>query len=207
MEREDEFETHITVRPADTAEVERLRAWAAESGLKFTHIILAQGRTPSQPMLTFHNRAPLGRQWAVATTVADAVHHCNRFPATRIKVEMAATSPTVPQSNDEGEAQPPERYFEHHVKLLLDDEADMPQLIRVALCHTAHVSRNALRTRDDGRHERFVTQRCFGVGRASAHAALVALVEALEGTYEIMDVEEEFVMFDSDLTLDAGWIE
>jgi hypothetical protein len=202
-----EFETHLTIRAADDADVVRLRAWAAPRGLKCTHIVLARGQSISQPMLTRHGGGELAEQRTAATELAQELHAAG-FDVTRVKIEAAPWNSGVPQSDVEGKSHPRERYFEHHVKLLLEAGADIAPLTAIAQRHAAHVSRSALRQRDDGREERFVTQRCCRVGRATAHAALDQLVTALtSANYEIIDVEEEFVVYDSNVALDAGWIE
>ena len=63
-------------------------------------------------------------------------------------------------------------HFEHHIKLLLSGEPEMASARAVAERHSAHLSRNARRAARHGRHERFVTQRCRGVGRPAAAALL-----------------------------------
>jgi hypothetical protein len=73
--------------------------------------------------------------------------------------------------------------------------------------HTARLSRNALTVRADRRCERFLTQRCFGVGRATARdrlSALLDLVSVLQ--FEVLEVEEEFVVYDSNHSIDDGWL-
>ncbi len=67
------------------------------------------------------------------------------------------------------------------------------------------MSWNARRVLADGAHERFVTQRCHDVDAPAAHAALQRLLADLDGV-QIIEVEEEFVLYDSDLSLDDGWI-
>ena len=65
-----------------------------------------------------------------------------------------------------------------------------------------------MRKRSDGYEERFVTQRCYRVGREYARKVLQALIKDLQvAAYRIVDVEAEYVVYDSDLTLDAGWLE
>ena len=202
-----EFETHVTVRADEEANVDRLRAWARRRNLKCTHIILARGTAASQPMVTRRGRGHLDAEHAAAAELADALR-TEGFDITRIKIEAAPGTSGVPASTDQARKHPRERHFEHHVKLLLDAGVDIRALTALAQLHAAHVSRNALRRRDDGREERFVTQRCFGVGRTRARARLDALVEALKlHGYPIIDVEEEFVVYDSNVALDAGWIE
>ncbi|MEU3221236.1 hypothetical protein [Streptomyces sp. NPDC006971] len=88
--------------------------------------------------------------------------------------------------------------------------ADVGQVAAVrALCelHAAHVSRNARRPLSGGRHERFVTQRCRLVGRPAARARLDALLVSLADVgFVAAEVEEEFVVHDDNLVMDAGWI-
>lgn len=77
----------------------------------------------------------------------------------RIKVEAAPWNDGVPERDADAVEG---RYFEHHVKLLLPDAAagTLVSLTRLLEPHQARLSRNARRQRDDGRHERFATQRC-----------------------------------------------
>ncbi|MFJ6566401.1 hypothetical protein ACIQNU_03200 [Streptomyces sp. NPDC091292] len=193
------YETHVTVSCPDSAAYARLESWAARAGLKVTHIVLARGRTVSQPMLTLRDAvsyedARAGARALLARLAADG------FVPVRVKVESAPWAPEVPRRPTDADG-----YFEHHVKLLLDAEFDRGALTSVAVAHGAHLSWNARRPRDGGRHERFVTQRCHAVDAGRAERALDALLDALAG-HEVMSVEREFVLYDSDLSLDDGWI-
>ncbi|MFI6942876.1 hypothetical protein ACIBI4_26710 [Streptomyces sp. NPDC050418] len=192
------YEAHVTVRCAGAGELARFERWAAREGLKATHIVLARGRMCSQPMLTLRESDGFAAQLAAAREVAGRLRAAGLDPV-RIKVESTPWAPEVP-------ALPTGReHFEHHVKLLLDADTDRAALTRVALAHGAHLSWNARRVRSCGRHERFVTQRCFGVPRAAAEQALGALLADL-ARYDVLSVEREFVLYDSDLTVDDGWI-
>lgn len=72
---------------------------------------------------------------------------------------------------------------------------------------TPHVSWNARRVRDDGQEERFVTQRCRGIGRATAERRLAALLHDLHtAALHVCEVGREYVLHDDDLGLDDGWI-
>lgn len=206
MDFQGDFESHVTVRLAGGEDTRALRDWAAARGLKFTHIVLARGSTASQPMLTRHGRGRLADERARAEALAGEIG-ATGFVVTRIKIEAAPSAEGVPQSNEEGARAAADQYFEHHVKLLLQPGVDLPALAALAESYAAHLSRNALRSRADGREERFVTQRCRGVGRPTARRHLDALLSALAaGAYEVLEVEEEFVVYDSDLSVDAGWI-
>ena len=199
----------MTVALSPRQSVESLRAWAEARGLKCTHIVLARGASTSQPMLTRDGRGTLMGQHAAASAVMRELAG-DGFAISRLKIEAAPWNGGAPRTDAEGAAQPPHRYFEHHLKLLLRgdiDDAAMTGLTDLARRHAAHLSRNALRVRADGRQERFVTQRCYRVGQETARARLAVLRDALAAKYEILDVEEEFVVYDSNLALDAGWLD
>jgi hypothetical protein len=203
---EGDFETHVTVSCED-AEVEGLAAWAESKAVKLTHVVLARGRVRSQPMLTYTGSGTSDQQRTLSLIlVSDLLE--SGYDVTRVKVEAAPWTSGVPHTDAEARALGPEYYFEHHIKLLCStDSVDLADLAAQVEPHGAHLSWNARRVRDDGRAERFVTQRCHGVGDASAIAALSDLSAMLiSDGREIVSAEREFVVFDSDASLDDGWI-
>ncbi|MGA5505759.1 hypothetical protein [Streptomyces umbrinus] len=208
------YETHVTVRCDSAAESERLRCWAAGAGLKLTHIVLARGRMPSQPMVTLTGSPSYAAESARAREVAARLR-ADGFVPVRVKIESSPWAPEVPREpcgTGSDERYGDERYFEHHVKLLLDADTDLDALAAQVVPHGAHLSWNARRVSDreidgtGGRHERFVTQRCRGVDAEGAGRLLELLLAELDG-FEVADVEREFVLHDSDLSVDDGWIE
>ncbi|MFB6614580.1 hypothetical protein ACIGFK_37810 [Streptomyces sp. NPDC085524] len=185
------YETHVTVRCADAEALARLDAWAGARELKVTHILLARGRMVSQPMLTLRDRT--GHERLVPQLRAAG------FDPVRVKVE------TVPWTTER--PGPGGGYFEHHLKLLLPAGFDRAALESLVVPHGAHLSWNARRVLSGGRHERFVTQRWRGTA-AEAGSACDALVAALcSAGYGIRSEEREFVLYDSDLSVDDGWME
>ena len=202
-----EFETHVTVS-CDDDSAANLCAWAAGAGVKVTHVVLARGRVRSQPMLTLTGSGTLAAQRSVASRLAADVANAG-FTVTRVKIEAAPWTRGVPQDDAQAHGLGPGRYFEHHVKLLCSAAPEeLPTLAELVMPHSAHLSWNARRVRADGLAERFVTQRCHGVGDATAVAALEHLRAALlaDGR-EIISAEREFVVYDSDASLDDGWID
>ncbi|MGW4881058.1 hypothetical protein ACWEPI_31405 [Streptomyces sp. NPDC004262] len=195
------YESHVTVRCADPNEWARLQRWAASADLKLTHLVLARGRMRDQPMLTLSGSSSSAEQ-------AERVRHvvarlrADGFEPVRVKTESAPWAAEVPARLDGDD----ERYFEHHVKLLLDADTDLAALAARVVPHGAHLSWNAVRVRAGARHERFVTQRCRAVGAGGAGRALERLLTELGG-FVVLDVEREFVLHDSDLSVDDGWIE
>ncbi|MFF9870152.1 hypothetical protein ACF1G0_33045 [Streptomyces sp. NPDC013953] len=81
-----EYETHVTVRCTGPAELVRLEEWAAVRALKVTHIVLARGRTVSQPMLTVPDRT--SHETLVPQLRADGFH------PVRVRVDLATLGST-----------------------------------------------------------------------------------------------------------------
>jgi hypothetical protein len=199
------FETHITVA---AGEAEGLSVFAAEHGLKFLHIELDRGNTPSQPMLTLRGSGAFDQQQAEARDWCERLQAVGIRPL-RVKIEATPWSPGVPQTDRDVAEEPAERYFEHHIRVRLPSErvSDLLAVTDVAERHGARLSRNARRRGPDGGHERFVNQRCRHVGRATATERLDALVTDLRTAgHEVESVEQEYVVHDSHLDLDRGWL-
>ncbi|MFF5210149.1 hypothetical protein [Streptosporangium sp. NPDC000396] len=201
------FETHLTVLPSRLGGGdEAIRRWAERNEMKYTRILLERGSTPDQPMLTYRGRGVLTTQRSQARVWVKRLHG-EGFGVARVKIEASPWNADVPQTAEEAAALPPECYFEHHVKLVLAGDAQVAAVRKLSGRHAAHVSWNARRVVDAGRHERFVTQRCRGVDRPEARRRLEALLGDLaQAGYAAVEVEEEFVVHDDNPGMDAGWI-
>ncbi|MHA6760227.1 hypothetical protein [Streptacidiphilus sp. PAMC 29251] len=199
------FETHVTVHCTDDM-VSRLDAWAATVGAKVTHIVLARGRQPSQPMLTVTGAGTVEEQHRAADGLVEALDAAG-FKPVRVKIEASPWADGVPQDDAQAELLGPEQYFEHHIKLLLPVDSDLDTLADLVVPHQAHLSWNARRIASDGRQERFVTQRCHQTGLVGAGARLEALIAGLRGAgHQLISLEREFVVHDSNTAIDDGWI-
>lgn len=201
-----EFETHVTVG-CDELDVARLGAWAEQAGFKVAHILLGRGRVRSQPMLTLTGTGTLPEQRDAAAAVVRDLGLAG-FHANRVKVEAAPWNVGIPQHDAAALELGEEFYFEHHVKLALGAGVGLEPLAALVIPHGAHLSWNARRVSSGGSDERFVTQRCHGVGLSRASSQLEGLyVDLREHGYQILSTVHEFVVFDSDETLDFGWID
>jgi hypothetical protein len=203
-----EFETHITVQPPQPKSFAALVDWANTHSLQLLHIVLDRGNTRSQPMLTRRSSGTLINELQTAKSISTALQNAN-FLVTRIKIEAALANQGIPQQDEEIWQHPADRYFEHHIKLCLAPTLPLQPLRQLALEHSAHLSYNQLRLRSDGQQERFITQRCPRVGQINARYQLQKLLAAIRAdAYQPpIKIEEEFVVYDSNLSIDDGWIE
>lgn len=198
------FETHLTVAPG--SKIDNLQDWARAQGLKCTHIVLSKGATASQPMLTWHGSGSLQAQLDRARQIGQMLED-QAFSVTRVKVEVGLSSIEVPTTTEDASSLPEQSYFEFHVKLKLPSNADLTHLTQVALRNSAHLSRNAFCIREDGFQERFVTQRNRRVGKSGAIGDFEQLMNDLRLlNVDVLEVEQEFVVYDSNLQIDAGWL-
>jgi hypothetical protein len=201
-----DFETHITVETRNDQDIEALRLWSIERNLKFLHIVLDRGRFVSQPMVTRTGTGRLSDELAAAEETGRELG-LGGFGVIRVKIEAAPWNEDVPQTADDVVGNAGNRYFEHHIKLALPASTNLSTLAALAELHSAHLSRNVRRNRNDGLDERFVTQRCRDVGRVEARERLDSLLDEIRSAgHQILEVEEEYVVYDSSLATDAGWI-
>lgn len=202
----DHFETHLTLGQTDPHFLDPIRDWAEARGWKWTQIVLDSGSTPLQPMLTFWGTGSAQTQLDQAQKISAEVLH-RHGTIIRIKIEASLENSIIPQNDQDLPPDSPD-YFEHHVKILLPDPSRLELLSECAHICAARLSSNSRRTRSDGRIERFVTQRISGHGATTARTELNRLLNTLtNSSFEILEVESEFVIYDSNLHLDAGWLD
>ncbi|MGW0435033.1 nucleotidyl transferase AbiEii/AbiGii toxin family protein [Micromonospora sp. NPDC003197] len=201
-----DFESHITVH---AHHADQLAKFAATHHLKFVHIVLDRGVFASQPMLALTGRGTLADQHATMQHWQDKLREIGIYPC-RSTIETTAGGAGVPQSDEDAATEPGGRYFAHRVTLRLTagTVAEVLALTDLVAPYGARLSRDARQERSYGAPERFVNQRCPGVGLARAKQRLDELVDALRAAgHEIQSVEQEYVVFDSDRRHDLGWLE
>lgn len=75
-------------------------------------------------MITISGRGTLSQQQKLARKWVDKYFGKVFYPH-RVKIESAPWSAGVPQTDEEAQRQPTDRYFEHHLKLVLPDAAPL----------------------------------------------------------------------------------
>ncbi len=202
-----DFEVHITARITSESLFERFREWCRNREFKCVRIVLGRGAYVHQPMATWRRHdtsLPV-----VATEAHQFALEMNRaeIPVARLKVEAAPENEGVPLNDAEAAAHEPGNYFEHHVKLLREATASRESLLRMCEQFGAHLSHNALREVAEGQEERFVTLRCYAVGRTSSEGQLQRFLAALIALGERnIEHESEYCVYDSNVELDNGWL-
>jgi hypothetical protein len=202
-----EFEVHVTVGLPEQDGWGSFHSWCTLHHCKSVHIILASGEHAEQPMATWRRSgATLPAVLSEARQIAAELQN-DGFPPVRIKVEASTLNQNVPQSDEEAIGHATSNYFEHHVKLLRNRAAPCDGLMRACGKRFAHLSRNAWRERSQGKEERFVTLRSHRVGKGSSDRQLRELLDLLNAIGEqVIEVESEYCVYDSNLDLDRGWL-
>jgi hypothetical protein len=200
-----DFEVHLTVRAVTT--LDAFRAWCEAERCKCVRIVLARGMQVEQPMATWRrDDTVLPDVLVEATERAQDLDRAG-FAVVRVKIEADPSNDDVPTTDAAALLQPSCNYFEHHIRLSRAADAGRELLLRVCLDHASHLSRNAWREPAEGLEERFVTLRSFRMGRSASEQRLHCLLAALENVGEqIIGVESEYTVHDSNLALDAGWL-
>jgi hypothetical protein len=200
------FEIHLTVQTPSEATLGEFQSWCRWRDFKCLHIVLARGAHTHQPMASWR-RKDTSLRAVTDEARCFAADLKGGFAFLRLKVEADADNKEVPQNDADALLHPAENYFEHHIKLLRPQNRAPDALIGICEDHGAHLSHNAFREPAAGMEERFVTLRCYRVGRTSAEQDLSQVVAALNDLNEhIIGQESEYCVYDSNLTIDAGWL-
>jgi hypothetical protein len=201
------FEAHLTVQADSSESRQQFVQTCQQLGIKSVLIELAEGEHASQPMTaTFHHGNLQNALMEVESLYAKLWQ--GGFPVARVKLEAVAMNSGVPEDSESVSRLPSNCYFEFHAKLLLPTETDLESVQKICFEQGARLSRNARRVREDGQCERFVTQRVYGVGREEAFCQFESLMNQLKSNgFVIVNQQREFTLYDSEASLDAGWID
>jgi len=172
-------------------------------------IELPNGEFPSQMMTASYFKGDMYK----AHLEAFRLSHCfikEGFEILRTKIEAMCSTQGVPETEEDAEKMSRSNYFEFHIKLDLSHHqtSNLSQLNHICSTHNAHLSRNAFKVTETGNQERFVTMRMYFIGKKTAMARYEACLAALsQGGFNITSKQREYAVYDSNVGLDAGWIE
>lgn len=210
------FELHVSVRTPSEPEggVPTFREACGLLGVKAVVIDNEGGATPRQLMTASYTQGSLRDALTAAFVLARRLSALG-FCVLRTKVEAGFHNPGVPATDAEAAALSPHNYFEVHWKLRLPrGGAELPALARLAAAHGARLSRSALKRASSGgeggvgHEQRFVTLRLYDCGRERAAERVRRLTDELaEHGYHVLTTIREYAVYDSNVAMDAGWID
>jgi hypothetical protein len=201
------FEAHITVKTTNLVARERFCLLCKTLGVKCVLIELPQGLTRSQPMTASYHHGTLTSVFCEVQVIAQKLMEAG-FEVTRIKIEAMLGNCDVPVTDDEALELPVTNYFEFHVKVILSAIADIKVLQQYCCEHDAHLSANAFKQESDGQQQRFITMRLYNLGKYTAQSRFDLLLTGLKAKgFKFCQQQREYTVYDSNINLDAGWIE
>ena len=189
------FEIHLTTHALLPHELDAFVAFCASIEAKPILIELDKGEIPQQPMIskTVHSEDPAVLHETLQqlkTTFEQA-----GYPIVREKVEVPA------QHYQNGKTAFPDYrggYFEWHGKVRFKK----PEQLQVLQSKNMHISKSSLKGESD---TRFVTHRTSDRGSFYLAARNLRLNLEAQGL-EIVKEEYEYCIFDSNKTVDHGWV-
>jgi len=135
------------------------------------------------------------------------------FDVIRVKIEATASITGVPVTDDEAKKLPKKTYFEFHM-VFSNPDGSTPS--EDELLKVKDVAKNLekewgvcipLSTNSFGT-QRFLNMRTYAIGRSSAYPRLEQLATKIEEAgFKVPRFIREFGVYDSDVTVDSGWLE
>ncbi|KHD06337.1 hypothetical protein PN36_11135 [Candidatus Thiomargarita nelsonii] len=198
------FECHITVALPPNQPFVQFDQVCKKLGGKTIVIQLANGKTPTQPMMS---KILSGDANTVLSQVNALTEGLSRyFSVLRLKIEVKAgiSNTALPETTEEAELLPSSCYFEYHIKMQLEKGRVLENLRALFAPYHGYVSQNTLE--QDSRWEyRFVTQRLRLSNKAAEEHLSELLAFLKTQNIKVKKVIREFNIFDSHSDLDAGW--
>lgn len=214
------FEIHIFVEPLDAPQ---------EILDKFREVCNANKMKALFLVLDFKHVGPVGVPQSsryVTGTMEDARRVCREdvevltkggFKVIREKIEaVAGITQGVPETKDDDVAVSPDHYFEYHIQVQHKGQAtlaftkeederlrEISRVLEQKLDLCVPVSWNSMKE-----SQRFLNTRTYGLGKAESYPLVESVVKALEEEgLQTIKVIREFIVSDSNKSLDNGWLE
>lgn len=200
------FESHITICTKSLATLQRFQRFCQQLKVKCLLIELPSGVTRIQPMSASYHRGTLTQVWTEAQHLAQQMWLAG-FQVIRVKIEAMVYNQDIPIQDGEVWQHRATNYFEFHIRALLSKEINLEALRQNCAESGAHLSVNAFKLSiNRQQHQRFITLRVYQLGRRSAQARFQDLLTSLRAKQiRLVQPQQEYTVYDSNLGLDAGW--
>lgn len=190
------FEVHITTQDLQSNEIEGFERFCQDIAAKPILIELSKGDCCRQPMISKVFRC-IGEELHSEIDQLTAQFKSANYPVHRVKIEVPLELEEA--TKDIFSAQE-KTYFEWHGKLSAKNWTPIQE---ICLKQDAHLSRNALK---NSPHTKFITIRDYESAE-SILSRVASLKQTLEEGKWIFEKEEfEYCIFDSNVSLDKGWM-
>ena len=196
------YEIHISVD--QDSSIDMLYNLCEKFEAKPIVISLIQGKTRSQPMLC---KRLSGSPNDVSDIIEDIYNKVSeKLLINRLKIEANTTNNGIPTTDEEADKLPDYCYFEHHLRLNLDNKIDILKLSDELKKYKGHLSKNEF-SNDKEFQKRFVTQRFYKIGNNQAKEKLEEMCKFIDSKKIKYDKKiREYNIYDSNIMLDDGWI-
>ena len=196
------FQVHLTVENYD---MEKFLHVCATNKLKPIFIHLNNGNHRKQVMASFYHDGTYPDIIEEIKTLIDI--HFEEFNVIRVKIKSLISNHGLPD-NDIDRLFWSERsnYFEFHYKVLIKSAIRFKKLEELCANESLHLAFNAFKKTSIHETYYFVTMRLFDVGKTNATIRNNHIIRYLTcNHYPPVKVEEGFIIYDSNISLDSGW--
>ncbi len=202
------FELHVTVDCSDVGAFSQFCQKMDKPKLKPVVIELPYGENQKQVMTSNWVVGSYEKACGILQQVTKLVSS-QGYSISRSKIEALASTKGVPETSEQVTTFPESNYFEFHAKVVIPDEkmSRIEELSKLALSKNAHLSKNGLKQEKPGLNARFVNLRVSLKPKNEAFKLRDELVQALnEADWQTEKVQSEYVVYDSNLKYDQGWM-
>ena len=200
------FEAHITIKAVNSELKQNFSLLCQKLNVKSVFIELPKGVTRCQMMTASYHHGAFKDVLQQINQIAEQIVNAD-FEVTRIKIEAMVSNQDIPISDIKAQKLSKSNYFEFHVKAILSASENLEALKKYCLQHNAHLSKNTFKKLIDGKQERFITMRIYGLGYKSAQTRFDNLILYLKSKgFKLSQQQREYTVYDTNLNLDNGWI-
>ncbi len=196
------YEMHISVK--EDVSLDLFYKICEKFNSKALVINLSKGTTKNQPMLC---KKLNGLPYDVYDSIKKIYCGVSEIiKISRLKIEADILNTGIPELDEDAEVLPDYCYFEHHIRLILDNNTNLNNLSYELSQYNGHLSKNEL-SNDKNFGNRFVTQRFYKMGNKTAKNKLEEMCKFIESQKIQYDKKiREYNIYDSNSMLDYGWI-
>ncbi|CAF1036464.1 unnamed protein product [Rotaria magnacalcarata] len=199
---DDAFKVHITV---DHREMEKLLNVCKINKLKPIFIHLQNGNNPQQLMTSSSHVGTFPEIVEQMKIFADL--QFKDLNIIRLKIKSSASHKGVPEENvDKLFWSQKSNYFEFRYKIYVSSKSQLGRLNALCIQQNLCLAFNAFETKSTYERYYIATMRLFHTGRKNAYVTNNYILQSLtRNDFSPVEVENEFVVYDSNINLDSGW--